>query len=92
MTVTVGREQDRADRLDNRLPRPGTLPAAAPRWIAGLAVGSILVVTPAAPAPLGSLSSPFALLIVLPALVLALEAFGWRQRIAAQLRRIEPCL
>ena len=39
-------------------------------------------------APLGRFSSPFALLIVLPSLALALEAFGWRERLAYKLVRI----
>ena len=58
------------------------------RPIAGLAVAAILIGAPFLAAPLGRLSSPFALLLALPPLALALEAFGWRDRLAAQLARI----
>jgi hypothetical protein len=58
------------------------------RPIAGVAVGAILIGTPLLAAPLGRLSSPFALLVALPPLALALEAFGWRDRLARRLGRI----
>lgn len=58
------------------------------RPVAGLAVAVILIGAPALAAPLGRLSSPFALLLVLPPLALALEAFGWRDRLARPLARI----
>ena len=57
--------------------------------IAGLAVAAVLVGAPLLAAPFGRLSSPFALLIVLPPLALALEAFGWRDRLARHLARVE---
>ena len=58
------------------------------RPVAGVAVAMILIGAPALAAPLGRLSSPFALLVVLPPLALALEAFGWRDRLARRLARI----
>jgi arsenical pump membrane protein len=59
------------------------------RPVAGAAVGAILIITPFLAAPLGRLSSPFALLVTLPPLALALEAFGWRDRLALRLARIK---
>ncbi len=56
--------------------------------IGGLAVAAILIGAPFLAAPLGRLSSPFALLVVLPPLALALEAFGWRDWMARRLTRI----
>src|SRR3989442_9067796 len=58
------------------------------RPVAGVAIGAILLAAPLIAAPLGRLSSPFALLVTLPPLALSLEAFGWRDRLAAQLARI----
>lgn len=58
------------------------------RPIGGLVVGAILMCAPFLAAPLGRLSSPFALLVVLPPLALALEAFGWRDRLARRLAGI----
>ncbi len=51
-------------------------------------VGAILLLAPFLTTPLGRLSSPFALLVVLPPLALALEAFGWRERLASRLTQI----
>jgi arsenical pump membrane protein len=62
------------------------------RPLAGLAVAGVLIVTPLLAAPLGRLSSPLAMLVVLPPLALALEAFGWRDQLAAQLTRIRSPL
>lgn len=50
--------------------------------------GALLALAPLFALPLGRLGSPFALLVVLPPLALALEAFGWSGFAAAQLRRI----
>ena len=58
------------------------------RPLAGVAVGAILIVAPFLAAPLGRLSAPFALLVTLPPLALALEAFGWRDRLAVRLASI----
>jgi arsenical pump membrane protein len=58
------------------------------RPLSGAALAAILVATPFLSAPLGRLSSPFALLVALPPLALALEAFGWRDRLATRLLRI----
>lgn len=58
------------------------------RPFAGLAVAAVLIGAPILAAPLGRLGSPFALLLVLPPLALALEAFGWRDRLARRLARI----
>jgi arsenical pump membrane protein len=58
------------------------------RPVAGVAVGAILLAAPLLAAPLGRLSLPFALLVVLPPLALSLEAFGWRDRLAARLASI----
>ena len=58
------------------------------RPLAGLAVAAPLVAVPFLAAPLGRLSSPLALLVVLPPLALALEAFGWRDRLANRLIQI----
>ncbi|PZR64789.1 MAG: hypothetical protein DLM71_01695 [Chloroflexi bacterium] len=58
------------------------------RWLLGLGVGSALVLAPWAAAPLRRLSSPFALLVVLPPLTLALEAMGWRELAASRLSAI----
>jgi arsenical pump membrane protein len=55
--------------------------------VAGLAVGAVLISAPLLAAPLGRLSSPFALLIVLPPLALALEVFGWRDWLSRHLAR-----
>ncbi|HYX11570.1 MAG TPA: hypothetical protein VE817_06300 [Candidatus Acidoferrum sp.] len=62
------------------------------RLIGSLATGAILIATPSLAAPLGRLSSPFALLVTLPSLALALEAFGWRDRLAPRLAAIGPPL
>lgn len=48
----------------------------------------VLLSAPLLASPLGRLSSPFAMLLVLPPLALALEAFGWRDRLASQLRTV----
>jgi arsenical pump membrane protein len=58
------------------------------RPVAGAAVGAILIIAPFLAVPLGRLSSPFALLVTLPPLALALEAFGWRDQLAGRLGRI----
>ena len=58
--------------------------------VAGLVVAAVVITTPLLAAPLGRLSSPFALLVALPPLALALEAFGWRDRLAGCLSRIRP--
>jgi arsenical pump membrane protein len=58
------------------------------RPFAGAAVGAILIIAPFLAAPLGRFSSPFALLVTLPPLALALEAFGWRDRLAVRLASI----
>lgn len=58
------------------------------RAIAGVAVALSLAGAPLVVAPLGRLGSPFAMLLVLPPLALALEAFGWRDRLARRLGRI----
>ncbi|HEY6569248.1 MAG TPA: hypothetical protein VIZ22_03115 [Candidatus Limnocylindrales bacterium] len=58
---------------------------------AGLVVATALGMAPLAAAPLGRLGSPFALLVVLPALALALDAYGWSQAAGAVIRRVpEP--
>src|SRR5947207_15269085 len=62
------------------------------RLIGSLATGAILIATPSLAAPLGRLSSPFALLVTLPSLALALEAFGWRDRLAPRPAAIGPPL
>ena len=62
-------------------------------WVLiGLAVAGILATTPLLAAPLGRLGSPLAMLVVLPPLALALEAFGWRDQLATRLSRIRPAL
>ncbi|MFN8631295.1 MAG: hypothetical protein U0838_13560 [Chloroflexota bacterium] len=53
-----------------------------------MAIGALLALAPVVALPLGRLASPFALLLVLPPLALALEAFGWSGFAAAQLRRV----
>jgi hypothetical protein len=58
--------------------------------VARLVVAAIVITTPLLAAPLGRLSSPFALLVALPPLALALEAFGWRDRLAGRLSPIRP--
>ncbi|MDQ6682751.1 MAG: hypothetical protein M3Y88_05685 [Chloroflexota bacterium] len=65
---------------------------ALPRWLVGIGVGATLLVAPWAAAPLGALSAPFALLVVLPALALALEALGWRDLAAARLSAVRTPL
>lgn len=55
------------------------------RLVGGAAVGAVLMATPFLAVPLGRLSSPFALLITLPTLALALEAFGLRDVLARRL-------
>ena len=60
--------------------------------LAGAIVGPALVATPALEAPLGRLGAPFVLVIVLPALALALEAFGWPDRLAGRIRRVRSPL
>ncbi len=62
------------------------------RPLAGLLVAGALLVVPFLAAPLGQFASPFALLVVLPPLALALEAFGWRDQLATRLMRIRPAL
>jgi hypothetical protein len=62
------------------------------RPLAGLAVAGVLILTPLLAAPLGRLSSPLAMLVVLPPLALSLEALGWRDQLAAQLTRIRSPL
>ena len=49
-----------------------------------------MLAAPIVSAPLNRLSSPFALLIVLPPLALALDAYGWSAQLAAPLRRLDP--
>ena len=56
----------------------------------GLGVAIALGLTPIVAAPLGRLSAPFTLLLVLPPLAISLEALGWRERLAVRLRRIRP--
>ena len=58
--------------------------------IAGLLVAIAMLAAPIVSAPLNRLSSPFALLIVLPPLALALDAYGWSAQLAAPLRRLDP--
>jgi Na+/H+ antiporter NhaD/arsenite permease-like protein len=58
------------------------------RVASGVLVGGLLALAPALASPLGRLGSPFALLVVLPALALALEAFGWSRAAARALGRI----
>lgn len=55
------------------------------RPVAGATVGVVLMATPVLAAPLGRLSSPFALLVTLPTLALTLEAFGVRDGLASRL-------
>jgi arsenical pump membrane protein len=62
------------------------------RLVGGVAVAVVIACAPAIVLPLGRLGSPFALLVALPPLALALEAFGWRDRMAARLVRIQPVL
>jgi arsenical pump membrane protein len=62
------------------------------RPLAGLAVAGALIVMPLVAAPLGRLGSPFAMLVVLPPLALSLEAFGWRDQLAARLAIIRSPL
>jgi arsenical pump membrane protein len=52
----------------------------------------IIMAVPVLSAPLGRLSSPFALLVALPPLALALEAFGWQERLGARIAEIRPVL
>jgi arsenical pump membrane protein len=54
------------------------------RTIAAVSIAAGLLAAPMIAAPLGRLSSPFALLLVLPPLALALESFGWRERLAGR--------
>ncbi len=58
------------------------------RWLNGGAIGGLLAIAPIVTSPLGRLGPPMTLVIVLPVLALALEAFGWRDRIAAELLRV----
>ena len=58
--------------------------------IAGLLVAIAMLAAPIVSGPLNRLSSPFALLIVLPPLALALDAYGWSAQLAAPLRRMDP--
>lgn len=58
------------------------------RSAVGLLAGLALAATPLVASPLGRLGSPFALLVVLPALAVALEALGWSRAAAAAIRRI----
>src|SRR5438552_1394261 len=58
--------------------------------VAGLLVAIAMVAAPIVSAPLNRLSSPFALLIVLPPLALALDAYGWSAQLAAPLGRMHP--
>lgn len=58
------------------------------RVAGGVLVGVSLALAPALASPLGRLGSPFALLVVLPALALSLEAFGWSRAAAAALGRV----
>lgn len=53
-----------------------------------IAVGLAIAAMPILASPLGGLGPPFALLVVLPALALALEAFGWSTELASLLRRV----
>jgi arsenical pump membrane protein len=62
------------------------------RPLAGLAVAGALMVTPVLASPFGRLSSPLAMLVVLTPLALSLEAFGWRDQLAARLARIRSTL
>jgi arsenical pump membrane protein len=55
--------------------------------VAGTALGALLLAVPVLTAPVGRLSSPLALLVVLPPLAVALESFGWRDRVASALAR-----
>jgi arsenical pump membrane protein len=55
--------------------------------VTGLAVAAVMMSAPFLATPLGRLSSPFALLVVLPPLALALEVFGWRDWLARHLAR-----
>ena len=58
------------------------------RPVAGVVAGLLLASVPFLTAPLGRLSSPLALLVVLPPLAVALEAFGWRDRLSGRFVRI----
>jgi arsenical pump membrane protein len=58
------------------------------RVVAAMLVAIGLLICPIVSAPLGRLSSPFALVIVLPPLALALDSFGWRVRLAELVRPI----
>ncbi len=58
------------------------------RKIQGVVVGGLVAMSPIAGTPLARFGSPFALLIVLPALALSLEAFGWSESVASVLRRL----
>ena len=61
----------------------------APGQVArGVAVGGPLALSPLVAGPLGPLGPPFALLVVLPVLALALESFGWSRAAAMGLRRV----
>lgn len=62
------------------------------RLLTGVAVAVVIITAPVTAAPFGRLSSPFALLMALPPLALALEAFGWRDRLAIRLAGIRPVL
>lgn len=90
------RRRDHPDGNDGA--PPDRLDGAFSRWhrlllvidlrpVAGAAVAAILISAPLMAAPLGRLSSPFALLVTLPPLALALEAFGWRDQLAGRLAR-----
>ena len=57
--------------------------------IRGLAGAGLLAITPAVTIPLGRLGPPMTLVIVLPALAIALESFGWRDRLAGALLRLD---
>lgn len=58
------------------------------RTVRGVAVGVPLALAPFTAGPLGRLGPPFALLVVLPVLALALESFGWSRAAATGLRRV----
>lgn len=58
------------------------------RWLAGVGVSLGLAAAPFLAAPLGRLSSPFALLLTLPPLALALERLGWTDRLAIRFSRL----
>lgn len=72
--------------LSTAVPRVRTL--RLDRSIHGILMGSLVAMSPIAGAPLARFGSPFALLIVLPALALSLEAFGWSECIASIVRRL----